>query len=383
MAAMPAGSMPAVLDASVSSVPEASIPAVPEASMPSLLSILAAAVCFIHAFLATTPHARRAADFIFDAFPMRRTKASLPSQSPRRQTASLPSHSPYADPPSAEEPDGTPPAEELAEAGFLSAKPTTATLTPTDAEWTRFLSARRGDAAAASAMWSVHAEWRLLHLPLAADAPFFGRGLPDHLVMLQARCKSGGRVLLCLAAMWDPSLGSTAEYTLAIAAFLDGHLARDSDECLCSARQPAPTGFDRHATDVRMPRAVCTSCGRRITILVDCRGGVGWPNPPPSLSHSRDIAHMLRAHFPERMLRIVVFPMPWIVSAVWLGASRALGSRAAARARLLTGTSSKQAPLPQGLSEYLGDDALAECEAAREARFKPAESAPAHPNIYA
>lgn len=351
MAAMPAGSMPAVLDASVSTVPEASMPAVPEASMPSLLSILAAAVCFIHAFLATTPHARRAADFIFDAFPMRRTKASLPSQSPRRQTASLPSHSPYADPPSAEEPDGTPPAEELAEAGFLSAKPTTATLTPTDAEWTRFLSARRGDAAAASAMWSVHAEWRLLHLPLAADAPFFGRGLPDHLVMLQARCKSGGRVLLCLAAMWDPSLGSTAEYTLAIAAFLDGHLARDSDE--------------------------------RITILVDCRGGVGWPNPPPSLSHSRDIAHMLRAHFPERMLRIVVFPMPWIVSAVWLGASRALGSRAAARARLLTGTSSKQAPLPQGLSEYLGDDALAECEAAREARFKPAESAPAHPNIYA
>lgn len=215
-------------------------------------------------------------------------------------------------------------------------------LAPTAAEWARFLAARRGDVASASAMWAAHARWRQATLPLLADAPAIGTGqrLPDYFAFLSERCRLGGRVLVCHAAMSDPSLASDAEYTRAIAAYLDAALPRDSAE--------------------------------QITIVVDCRGGAHWPNPPPSLARSLDVARVLRAHFPERMRRLVVFPVPWLLSAVWLGACRALGSRAAAKARLLTGPAHRSAPLPDGLAEHLGPAARAECEQVRALKLREA-----------
>jgi hypothetical protein len=152
---------------------------------------------------------------------------------------------------------------------------------PTAAEWDRFVAARHGDSDAALEMWKAHVAWRRRTLPLGAGAPAIGNGLPDYVMWLDGglRCHGGGLILLTLAAMYESRLGSPEQYATALAALLDSRLPREGHE--------------------------------RVTMLIDVRGGHGWPNPRPSMAVVRALQGVLRAHFPERLHLLVVYPMPW------------------------------------------------------------------------
>ena len=211
-------------------------------------------------------------------------------------------------------------------------------LEPTPAEWTRFMRARHGDEKAAIEMWRAHVAWRAQHLPAAKQ---LGRELPKHCYILERRCRLGGLIVFSNAAMHDPKLGSYDEYNLAVAQLFDEHLARDSSE--------------------------------RVTIIADCRGGVGWPNPPASISHTRSLAKMLRDNFPERLNRLVVYPVPWLALAVFSALRGGLGTRTAAKARLLAGRAGNHCPMPTaGLLEFIDEEAIAECERIRNLALEDA-----------
>ena len=85
----------------------------------------------------------------------------------------------------------------------------------------------------------------------AASAKTLGWGLPNMASVLadSHRCRAGCRILLVHGAMYDSEAGSHDDYALGFAALFDQYLARDSDE--------------------------------KVTVLVDVRGGDGWPNPRP------------------------------------------------------------------------------------------------------
>lgn len=211
-------------------------------------------------------------------------------------------------------------------------------LEPTPAEWARFMKARHGDEKAAIEMWRAHAAWRAQHLPPAKQ---LGRELPKHCYILDRRCRLGGLIVFSNAALHDPRLGSFEEYNLAIAQFFDENLPRDSSE--------------------------------RVTIIADCRGGEGWPNPPASISHARSLARMLRDNFPDRLNRLVIYPVPWILMAVFAAIRAGLGTRTAAKARVIAGRAGNYCPIPtEGLLEFIDEETIAECERIRNVALEDA-----------
>ena len=204
-------------------------------------------------------------------------------------------------------------------------------------EWQRFLDARNGDAVAAKQMWDTQLAWRQQHLPLPNDAPQIGKnGIPAFCSLLNSRCKAGSRVLLVLGAMYDNSTIGAEEYALAMAAFIDENVPRDE--------------------------------AGKFTVLIDARGGDNWPNPRPwsVLPWIRALASTLTSNFPERLGRLVIYPVPWVATAVWSAASQLLDERTAAKCVMLSGPAARTEPIPDGISEYVTDELLQEMHAFRE-----------------
>ena len=190
------------------------------------------------------------------------------------------------------------------------------------AERERFLRARGGDGAAAAAMYAEHLAWRAASLPLAADAPKFGAALPEWL-FFHGTATDGTRITFVQAARYDAEAGSTTAYTLAAAALFDEHLARDGDE--------------------------------KCTVLVDTRGAEGWANPPATslVGLIRELTGTLRANFPERMRRLVVYPVPWAATALWTMVQQFLDAETVAKVVLLSGPATRGSPPPPELFEYV------------------------------
>ena len=93
-----------------------------------------------------------------------------------------------------------------------------------EAERARFLRARKGKVSEAAAMLRAHLEWREASLPPPAGAPLLGKGLPKWNVMddsLGMKGVDGEPILLTLAALCDPTVGTPAEYAFAAAVLLD------------------------------------------------------------------------------------------------------------------------------------------------------------------
>jgi hypothetical protein len=171
-----------------------------------------------------------------------------------------------------------------------------------EAEWKRFLDARDGDEEAASEMLRAHLAWREATLPLASGAPSLGSGLPP-LLVCDGHARSGHRVMVMIAAMYDPELGDIDTYVKAIAAKFDETL-------------------DRHGSE-------------KLMILADVRGGDGWANPPASstVPFLRALATLMSANFPERLHQLVVFPVPWVASSLWFIVKQFLDDRVARKVR--------------------------------------------------
>ena len=157
-------------------------------------------------------------------------------------------------------------------------------------------------------------------LPLAADAPKFGAALewPS-----SRTATDGTRITFVQAARYDAEAGSTTAYTLAAAALFDEHLARDGDE--------------------------------KCTVLVDTRGAEGWANPPATslVGLIRELTGTLRANFPERMRRLVVYPVPWAATALWTMVQQFLDAETVAKVVLLSGPATRGSPPPPELFEYV------------------------------
>ena len=100
------------------------------------------------------------------------------------------------------------------------------------------------------------------------------------------QCKDGSRIFQLVPARLDLTLASAQVYALASALYLDRRLSR-------------------HTTE-------------KISLICDVRGGNGWANPTPwsLLPFIRATSSLLGQHFPERLKRFVLFPMP--SSAVWI-----------------------------------------------------------------
>ena len=100
------------------------------------------------------------------------------------------------------------------------------------------------------------------------------------------QCKDGSRIFHLVPARLDLTLASAQVYALASALYLDQRLSR-------------------HTTE-------------KISLICDVRGGNGWANPTPwsLLPFIRATSSLLGQHFPERLKRFVLFPMP--SSAVWI-----------------------------------------------------------------
>ena len=181
----------------------------------------------------------------------------------------------------------------------------------TDAERTRFINARNGDEDAARDMISAHLAWRAATLPLPASAKLIGKGLPSYAAFLpNVRCNSGCQVLYVMGAMYDSSAGSGEEYTLALTALFEDTVPRDSAE--------------------------------KFTVVVDVRGGDGWPNPRPwaVVPWVRAMANTLGPNYPERLNKLLVLPVPFMARAVWSAVSAFLDETTAAKVSLLSGSAS-------------------------------------------
>lgn len=212
----------------------------------------------------------------------------------------------------------------------------------TAAEQARFLRARQHDAAAAAKMWEAHVSWRASNLPLAGKD--LGQGLPPMAIMLppEFKCKLGRRVLVVMGAMYDGELGTAQEYTLACAQLIDKSLDKDSDD--------------------------------KITVCVDTRGGDGWRNPKAwsVLPWVRDLASTLSANFPERLERLVLFPIPWLATAVWSAATALLDEATASKMQMISGSAGRDEPIPDGVEEFLDASVVGAITQYREASLRAA-----------
>eukprot|EP00326_Haptolina_ericina_P042400 CAMPEP_0181258540 /NCGR_PEP_ID=MMETSP1096-20121128/50832_1 /TAXON_ID=156174 ORGANISM="Chrysochromulina ericina, Strain CCMP281" /NCGR_SAMPLE_ID=MMETSP1096 /ASSEMBLY_ACC=CAM_ASM_000453 /LENGTH=228 /DNA_ID=CAMNT_0023356931 /DNA_START=1 /DNA_END=688 /DNA_ORIENTATION=+ len=107
--------------------------------------------------------------------------------------------------------------------------------------------------------------------------------------MPEATCAADGTpVVLTLAALCDADAGSPAQYALAAGILLDDHLPRDAEQY--------------------------------VTIVVDVGGVKGGANQTPKrlIPIIRELSRVLSSNFPERVRRIIIFPVPFALRSIWV-----------------------------------------------------------------
>ena len=108
------------------------------------------------------------------------------------------------------------------------------------------------------------------------------------------RCTDNTRILQIFPARLDLSLAAAHTYSLAAALYLDRRFSRSIEE--------------------------------KVALFVDVRGGKGWTNPSPlsALPFIRSTAALLGDNYPERLRRLVLFPLPSSAAWVWSAAQKFL-----------------------------------------------------------
>ncbi len=205
-------------------------------------------------------------------------------------------------------------------------------------EWSRFLKSNKGDTRAAIDMLDNHLAWRARTIPLPPGEPSLGKELPD-LLVFAGITMSGHRSVILYAAMYDVEKGNVEKYTNAIAFKLD-------------------TNIDRNDTE-------------KITLLIDTRGGEGWPNPSAMsvLPFLKAVSQTLSANFPERLHAAIVFPVPRLASAIWGFAKPFLDPHTAEVVNILHGPADRNAQVPEDLSLFADRDCIKVVEMHRNERI--------------
>jgi len=114
------------------------------------------------------------------------------------------------------------------------------------------------------------------------------------------------------------------------------------------------------AMSVWLDECLARDSDEKITLLVDVRPKDDWPNPTPTnlLPMIRQLSSVFGAMNPERLEACIIFPMPWIVRAVWYIVKGFMDVKTASKMQFLAGSSYQDAPFPDGLSEFVDEKYL-------------------------
>jgi len=207
------------------------------------------------------------------------------------------------------------------------------------AELLRFCRARKGSLEDASKMYEAHLQWRegpgarqqLLQASQAVSPKY---------IRCEGVAKDGNPLILVQGARYEQE-ADPMTYVLACAQLLD--------------------------------RVVPPTDSRKITVLVDVRPGEGWPNVAATqmLPFFKLACQGLPDNFPERVSRVVIYPMPWIVQALWRVVAGFLDPVTRAKFVIISGDAKKHAPCPQELNEYFTIDQLPADARDMHAALKP------------
>jgi len=153
--------------------------------------------------------------------------------------------------------------------------------------------------------------------------------------------KEGNRILQLLPAQMDCTATSYETYATCISLYLDQKLDRDSVE--------------------------------KIVVIIDVRGGEGWPNPPAStlVPFIKFITKILERNFPERMCRAIVYPLPWAATSLWNIVKVFIDRDTASKVKLVSGPAYTESPPPNDkLSLLIDADTLHRLEENRIRSFR-------------
>jgi len=100
----------------------------------------------------------------------------------------------------------------------------------------------------------------------------------------------------------------------------------------------------------------------RVTVLIDVRAGDGWPNAPPHkmVSFFRLANQILTGNYPERAQRLIIYPIPTMLTYLWTTFSAMLDPVTREKFIVLGGDASLGAPCPPQLLEYIAPDQFPE-----------------------
>lgn len=107
----------------------------------------------------------------------------------------------------------------------------------------------------------------------------------------------------------------------------------------------------------------------KISLFCDVRGGRGYANPTPwsLLPFVQSTASLLGSHYPERLERLVLYPMPTTAIWVWNAAKKCLDPNTASKVVVIgSGEGSDSKKL---LLQFIDEDHLAKLEMRRRSFF--------------
>ena len=157
------------------------------------------------------------------------------------------------------------------------------------------------------------------------------------------RAKDHSRILHILPARIDITLCPAPTYSLACALYLD--------------------------------RLLCRTTTEKITLLCDVRGGRGWANPTPwsMLPFIQHTSSLLGKHYPERLEKFILFPMPSAAAWIWSAAQKCLDPNTASKV-VVVGDEKGKNGLPDKMLDFFDEDCLELVEERRKLFFGPKTS---------
>lgn len=186
-------------------------------------------------------------------------------------------------------------------------------------ELARFLAARQGNVEAATEMYRRSKSWRDEMIVSGRMATALEKVSPTGFFRECGRAKDGTKILFVQGARYDPNAATSEEYALATAAMLEKLLPAQSEE--------------------------------KLSVLIDCRANkaAGWPSLPAYnvVPFLRLAAPVLMDNYPERLVKCVVYPVPWLAASLWGVVRGFLDSGTASKVSIGSGSDSWDAPLPK------------------------------------
>ena len=154
------------------------------------------------------------------------------------------------------------------------------------------------------------------------------------------RDREGYRILQVFPGRMDEKIVPLSVYSLALCLYIDGQLDPEEKEQMC--------------------------------LIIDVRSGVGWPNKNGAqlIGFIRQTCGTLLTHFPGRLSKCLLYPLPSTFEWVWKLIHRCLDPATADKICVLSGPSTKVSPAPvEQMQVYLYDDCIELMEETRKSMF--------------